>query len=430
MTNFKFFFALCFVLLAWPSHAQQEVDYIVALVNSEPITRNDVLTRQARLQAQWAAQGAASPPNSEVFKRVLDLLVEERVIMQVGKDTGARVSDAQLGDTLLDIARRNSMSSLAELQTKYEAEGGNWNVYREEIRGELLRQQVREREVDGRVRVSEAEIDQAMQAQNLAANATPDINLAQILVALPDEPNADTSAKAMQKARQIAVQARAAGADFSKLAEQQSDAMDKTKGGIMGLRSADKYPALFVDAIRGLPVGAVTEPVRSDAGFHILKLLERVASNTAMSPESRVRHILLPITASLTETQAKARMAGFKAQIEQGRATFAALAKEHSTDGSAAQGGELDWAGPGLFVPEFERVMNALPMGRVSEPFTSRFGVHMLEVMERRQVAVSLRDQRALLQAQLREKKAAEAYGLWATEARARAFVEYKNILQ
>ena len=239
MTNFKFFFALCFVLLAWPSHAQQEVDYIVALVNSEPITRNDVLTRQARLQAQWAAQGTTSPPNSEVFKRVLDQLVEERVIMQIGKDTGARVSDAQLADTLLDIARKNSMSSLAELQTKYEAEGGNWSAYREEIRGELLRQQVREREVDARVRVSEAEIDQAMQAQNLATNATPDINLAQILVALPDEPNPDVIAKALQKARQMAAQARTAGADFSKLAEQQSDAMDKTKGGIMALDGSD-----------------------------------------------------------------------------------------------------------------------------------------------------------------------------------------------
>jgi peptidyl-prolyl cis-trans isomerase SurA len=440
MTNSKLFPVLFTTLLTWQSmatHAQtlpanlaREVDYIVALVNSEPITRNEVLVRQARLEAQWRTQGVDIPPAAEVFKRVLDQLIIEHAVMQTGKDTGARITDVQLNDSLLDIARQNGLTSLAELRTKYEADGGSWSAYREEIRGELLRIQVREREVDARVRVSEPEIDQAMQAQNLTSNAMPDINLAQILISLPDEPSADAIAQAQQKAQQVAAKARAQGADFAKLAEQQSDAMDKTRGGMMGLRSADKYPALFVEATRALQAGAVADPVRSDAGFHILKVLERTASGTAMSTQSHVRHILLPITASQSEAQVKARMAGFKAQIEQGSASFLALAKEHSTDGSAAQGGDLGWAGPGLFVPEFERVMNALPIGKVSEPFASRFGVHLLEVTERRQVPVSLRDQRAQVQAQVREKKIAEAYTLWIAETRARAFVEYKNIAQ
>ncbi len=412
---------------ALPANALREVDYIVALVNSEPITRNDVLIRQARLEAQWSAQGAGVPPKEMVFQRILEQLIDERAMMQAGNEMGVRINDAQLDDSLLTVARQNGIASVSALKAKYEADGGSWSTYREEIRGELIRLQAREREVDGRVRVSDAEIDQAMQAQNLASNAAPDINLAQILIALPDDPSPDAVAQAKQKAVQIVAQLRA-GADFSTLAAEVSDAMDKTKGGLMGLRAADRYPPLFVDAVRDLKVGAVTDPIRSDAGFHVLKLVGRTVSTTAMATESHARHILLPITATLTEEQAKARLATYKNQIEQGRANFATLAKEHSTDGSAAQGGDLGWTGPGLFVPEFERVMNALPIGKVSEPFTSRFGVHMLEVTERRQVAVSLRDQRALVQAQLREKKGAEAYSLWMSETRSRAFVEFKNI--
>ena len=430
-TLFSSFIASCFALLACQSLGAQtrEVDFIVALVNSEPVTRNDVLTRQSRLRAQWAAQGVTAPPADELFRRVLDQLIEERIVVQIGKDNGINIRDTQLNDTLLDIGRQNGVTSLAALQAKYEAEGGNWNTYREEIRAELLRQQVREREVEGRVRVSEAEIDQALQPQNAGANANLDINLAQILIGLPDDPSQSAIAQAKQKAEQVVAQLRS-GADFAKLAADASDAMDKVRGGVMGLRPADRYPELFVNAVQGAKVGDIAEPVRSDAGFHILKLLERSSAAAAKVTESRVRHILLPITAEQTESAAKARLATYKAQIEQGRTTFAQMAKEHSTDGSAAQGGDLDWAGPGLFVPEFERTMNALPIGKISEPFTSRFGVHMLEVTDRRQAAVSLRDQRAMTAAQLREKKAAEAYGLWLTEARARAFVEYKNAAQ
>lgn len=443
MTNFKLLSFALLVLFGWPCanlwaqpitptlpvSALREIDYIVGLVNSEPITRNDVLIRQSRLQAQWEAQGVASPPAAMVFKRVLDQLIEERVAVQIGKDIGVKISITQLNEAILSIARQNDLPSVSALQAKYEAEGGSWSTYRDEIRGELIRGQVREREVEARVRVSEPEIDQAMQEQNAEKNTNPDINLAQILIALPDDPTTEQVAQSKQKAEQIATQARG-NSDFAKLAMQFSDAMDKTKGGLMGLRSADRYPSLFVDAVESLKVGDVTEPFRSGAGFHILKLLSRVSTSTTTTTQALVRHILLRVNTELSETQAKSRLESYKNQIEQGRANFGALAKEHSSDGSSAFGGELDWAGPGRFVPEFERVVNALPIGKISEPFSSRFGVHILEVMERREVAVSVRDQRALVQALLREKKNAEAYVLWLAEARARAFVEYKNIPQ
>ncbi len=412
-----------------PTNVLREVDYIVALVNSEPITRNEVSNRQRRLQAQWIAQGVSAPSEAEVFKQVLEQLIEERVMLQIAKTDGVRISDSQLLDALTNVARQNQLAGIAELKTKYEAEGGNWNNYREEIRGELTRVQVREREVDARVRVSENDIDLALQDQNSNAKGGQDINLAQILIALPDSPTPSEVALAKARAERTLAEARK-GADFTKLAEQASDAADKAKGGVMGLRATERYPALFVDATKSLKVGEVSDIQRSDAGFHILKLLERRSSSTATIVQSRVRHILLPITAQMNEEQAKAQLRTYKAQIESNRSTFAALAREHSIDGSAAQGGDLGWTTPGLFVPEFERVMNALPTGKVSDPFTSQFGVHLLEVVDRKAVAVSVREQREAVRNQLREKKAAEAYVLWIADARGRAFVEYKNAAQ
>lgn len=413
-----------------PTNVIREVDYIVALVNSEPITRNEVLVRQRRLLAQWAAQGISAPVEADPFKRVLEQLIEERAMQQVAKEYGVRVGEAQLDDALLNIARQNQLPNLVQMRAKYEAEGGNWNGYREEIRGELTRVQLREREVDARVLVTDTEIDQALQQQSMTSKGGQDINLAQILVALPDNPTADELAKAQQKATQIAKEASAAGTDFLKLAQQISDAADKAKGGVMGLRSVDRYPSLFVDATKNLRVGNISAIVRSDAGFHILKLLERQASSTASVVQSRVRHILLPLTDKLNEEQAKAELRTYKAQIESGRTSFSVVAREHSVDGSAAQGGDLGWTTPGLFVPEFERVMNALPTGKLSEPFTSRFGVHLLEVVDRKEVAVSVQEQREMIRNQLREKKAAEAYVLWIADIRGRAFVEYKNAAQ
>ncbi len=412
-----------------PVNVLREVDYIVALVNSEPITRNDVLIRQKRLQAQWATQGVSPPTEQELFKRVLEQLIDERVMLQMAKDDGVRISDSQLNEALVNMARQSQLEGLRELQATYEAEGGNWSNYREEIRGELIRAQIREREVSARVRVSESDVDQALQDQKADTKGSQDINLAQILVALPDNPTPTEVALARERAQKVLTEARR-GVDFAKLAEQASDAADKAKGGVMGLRAADRYPTLFVEATKELKVGEASDIQRSDAGFHILKLLERQSSSTATIVQSRVRHILLPITAQLNEEQAKAQLRNYKAQIESNRSTFAALAREHSVDGSAAQGGDLGWTTPGLFVPEFERVMSALPTGKVSEPFTSRFGVHLLEVVDRKAVAVSVREQREAVRNQLREKKAGEAYVLWIADARGRAFVEYKNAAQ
>ncbi len=409
-----------------PASAVREIDHIVALVNSEPITKNEVLLRQRRLEAQWRAQGLSVPSEQELFTSVREQLIDEHILQQLAKENGVRISDSQLSEVLRGIAQQNQLATIAELKARYEADGGNWSNYQDEIRNELARAQLREREVDARVRVSDSEVDQAMQQKNSADNATPDINLAQILIALPDDPSASQIAKAKQEADSVIAQLRG-GADFAQIAAKVSQSSDKEKGGVMGLRSASRYPPLFVEATKSLKAGDISALQRSAAGFHILKLLERKAGSTAMVTQSHVRHILLPLTANLTEAQAKRQLTNYKSQIDAGSTDFATIAREHSTDGSAAQGGDLGWAVPGLFVPEFERVMNALPTGKISEPFTSRFGVHLLEVVERKQAPVSVHEQRELVRSQLREKKGAEAYAPWMADARGRAFVEYKN---
>jgi peptidyl-prolyl cis-trans isomerase SurA len=404
----------------------REVDYIVALVNSEPITRNEVLPKLNLLQTQWAQQGVRPPSHDAAFKGVLDQMINERIMLQLAKETGVRISDDQLDEALLNIARQNQLSSLQEFERRYTASNGNWNQYREDIRKEIAISQVKEREVDNRVRVSELDLDQAEREQQITSKASNDINLAQVLLAMPEGADAGVADTLQQKAKQIAARARS-GEDFAKLALEFSNASDKANGGVMGLKPVERYPSLFAEEVRTLAVGAVSEPVRSGAGWHILKVLDRKETRLSSITQTRVRHILLNLKSDFDEGQAVRRANALRNQIELKQNDFASLAREYSADGSAAQGGELGWASPGLFVPEFEHVVNNLPIGKVSDPVVSRFGVHLIEVLERREVTLSAREQRAQLTDILRERKAVEAYKLWVAEIRQRAFVEFRN---
>jgi peptidyl-prolyl cis-trans isomerase SurA len=278
--------------------------------------------------------------------------------------------------------------------------------------------------------VTELDIDQYLrEAQSNSDPATRQISLAQILVAVPD--GASDAQVATLQARAEALLSRVrAGEDFNNLARAASDAPDRSNGGQLGLRTADRYPTLFVDATRALAVGEVSALVRSGAGFHLLKVMERQDANlppTAVT-QTRSRHILLRPSAQLSEAAARDRLLAYRAQIQAGQAGFAALARQHSQDGSAAQGGDLGWTSPGMFVPEFEQLMNRLAPGQVGEPLVSRFGVHLIEVLERRRVETSQREQREAVRGLLRDKKLDEAYLLWAQDQRSRAYVELREL--
>jgi peptidyl-prolyl cis-trans isomerase SurA len=280
------------------------------------------------------------------------------------------------------------------------------------------------------VRISEQEIDRHLiERQAAAATAEPtQIHLAQILVAVPEGASAEQEQQLKLKADQLRRRLDE-GADFAGLATQVSDAPDKASGGQLGLRSPDRYPTLFVEAARPLAVGAVAGPVRSGAGFHLLKLLERQLPGDGLNSvvQTRARHILLRPSPRLSEAAARARLAEFKKRVQSEQSDFAELAREFSEDGSARTGGDLGWGSPGMFVPEFEQVMDALAPGEVSDPLVSRFGVHLIQVLERREVPLSDKDRRELARREVRDRKTGEALRTWLQDLRGRAYIEYRE---
>lgn len=409
--------------------APRPADYIVAVVNSEPITNNEVRMRMARFEQQLAQQGQPLPPRPEFARQVLERLISEKAQIQLARDQGIKAEEASIDMAEQNVARQNGIE-VAELRRRLAADGIPVAQFREELRHQLLLTRLRERELESRIRVSDLEVDQYLaQLQSGSDPASVEINLAHILVAVPENATEAQLAVARAKAQRALERARA-GEDFSKLVRELSDAPGAAStGGVVGLRSADRYPPLFYQAVMALPEGGVSDLVRSGAGFHVIKVVEKRKPGVpgATVVQSRARHILLRPGPQLSESAAQARLADYKKRVEAGQANFEQLAREHSQDASAPNGGDLGWASPGLFVPEFEAAMNGLAPGKVSDPLVSRFGVHLIQLMERRQATLSPREQREVARNLLREKKLDEAYTQWAQEIRGRAYVEFRE---
>ena len=404
-------------------------DYIVAVVNSEPITNNEVRSRMIRFEQQLAQQGTVLPPRPELARQVMERLISEKAQLQLAKETGLKIDDGTLDQAELNVARQNQVD-VAEFRRRIAADGVEPAQFREELRSQLLLTRLRDRELESRVRVSDLELDQFIREQQGLSDASAiEINLAHILVAVPDGATDQQVAALQAKAQRVQERAQG-GEDFTKLAREFSEAPGAaTTGGIVGLRTADRYPPLFVEATQGLREGGVSKLVRSGAGFHIVKVVEKRQGGMpgATVIQSHARHILLRLGAQLTEAAARARLADFKKRIEAGQADFAQLAKDNSQDASARNGGDLGWSNPGLFVPEFEDTVNALSPGQIAEPLVSRFGVHLIQLLERREASLSQREQRDLARNLVREKKLDEAYTSWAQDVRGRAYVEYRD---
>src|SRR6185369_10797883 len=410
--------------------APRAADYIVAVVNSEPITNNEVRLRMVRFDQQLTQQGQAVPPRAEFARQVLERLISEKAQLQLARETDVKVDEATVDQAEQNVARQNRID-VSELRRRLAADGIALSQFREDLRNQLLLTRLRERELEPRVKVTDAEVDQYLREQQQGANdaAAMEINLAHILVAVPENASEAQIASLRAKAQRVQQRARA-GEDFAKLAGEFSDSPGAAAtGGQVGLRAADRYPPLFVDAVRALPQGGVSELVRSGAGFHVIKVIEkRSAGMPGMEVmQSHARHILLRPTAQMSEAAARQRLADFKKRVEAGQADFAQLAREFSQDASAPNGGDLGWANPGLFVPEFEDAMNALAPGQIAEPLVSRFGVHLIQLLERRQTTLGQREQREVARNLVREKKLDEAYAQWAQDVRGRAYVEMRE---
>ena len=406
-----------------------QADFVVALVNSEPITNSELQSELQRVLQQLSQQRRPVPDKNELTRQVLEQMIGDRIQLQLANQSGIRIDEAAVDLTEQNIARQNQLS-VAEMRRQLVADGVSVPQFRAQLRNQLALTRFRERELEPRGRVTELEIDQYLrEARSNRDPTTRQINLAQILVAVPDD--ASDAQVATLQARAEALLARIrAGEDFNNLARAASDAPDRSNGGELGLRTADRYPSLFLDATQALALGEVSGLVRSGAGFHLLKVMERQDTNLppAAVMQTRSRHILLRLGPQLNEAAARARLLGYRAQILAGQADFAALARQYSQDSSAAQGGDLGWTSPGMFVPEFEQFMSRLAPGQVGEPLVSRFGVHLIEVLERRRVESSQREQREAVRGLLRDKKLDEAYLLWAQDQRSRAYVELREL--
>lgn len=405
-----------------------QADFIVAVVNSEPVTNNEVRREIQRVLQQLTQQRRAQPDIRILAPEVLENLINLKVQLQLARETGVRVEDSAIDQAEQNIAQQNQLE-LPELHRRVERDGITLSQFRSQLRDQLLLQRLRERDVEGRVRISDLEVDQYMADQQ--ANQSLDglqLNLAQILIAVPETASPEQT-QALRKRAERAQERARAGEDFAALVREFSDASDLSNGGQLGLREASRYPTLFTDATQTLGVGDVATLVRSPAGFHVLKVAEKVNLNlpTAAVTQSLARHILLIPNARLSEAEARAKLADLKKQVVIGKADFATLARQNSQDGSAAQGGELGWASPGMFVPEFEAAMNRLAPGEVGDPLVSRFGVHLIQLLERRKATLTQEQQRESVRAMLREKKLDETFKTWAQELRGRAYVELRE---
>jgi peptidyl-prolyl cis-trans isomerase SurA len=401
------------------------VDRIVAVVNSEVITSGEVARRLISVTQQLRQQGTPMPPADLLQRQVLERMIMDRLQLQLARETALRVDDLQLDRTVARVAEGNKMS-LTQFRQTLERDGIQYDKFREEIRHEILLSRLREREVDNRIVVTDNEIDYFLSQQAESPGAASEFNLAHIMLRLPEQASPEEVSRQRARAEQVLAQLRQ-GADFSRLAAGFSDAPDALQGGAMGWRARDRLPDLYAQVLDALKPGETSGIIRSPAGFHLVKLLERRGGGAPVTVEqTHARHILVKTSEIVSAADARRKLENLRERIANG-ADFGDLAKLNSDDSSSVRGGDLGWLYPGDTVPEFERTMNSLKEGQLSEPFASPFGWHLVQVLERRKADVSGERKRQDARLILRERKADEAYQEWLRQLRDRAFVEYRS---
>lgn len=417
-------FALFPALATAQSRQPIAVDRVVAVVNDEAITLNELRDRFATVTRQLRSRGTPLPAREVLEKQLLERLIVDRLQMQFARDSGLRIPDAELDAALRRIAENNRLS-LAEFRAALERDGIAWNRFREDIREEMTVARLREREVESRIVVSDGEIDNYL-AHPEQANQTALVTLGHIIVRVPEQ--ADPARLKQLRARAEEALARVrAGEDFGKVAASYSEAPDALSGGIIEPRPADRLPTLYAEAVAKLQPGEASEILRSPAGFHIVRLFERKGGSVggALIRQTHARHILIKVNELVSSEEARHKLTGLKERLDNG-GDFAELARLYSNDLSAAKGGDLGWLYQGDTVPDFERAMDALKLGEVGQPVRSPFGWHLIQVLERKSAEPGDERKRLLARQALRERKSDEAYEDWLRQLRDRAYVEYR----
>jgi peptidyl-prolyl cis-trans isomerase SurA len=401
-----------------------DVDRVVAVVNDEVITSVELDRELRTATEQLRRQGTALPQRSVLEKQLLERLITKRALLQYTRQTGLRVSDADLDRAVDRIAEDNKLTP-STLRETLEHDGIPFARFRENVRSEMLLARLREREVDSRVVVSDAEIQSFLRGQESQIDKVDEYNLAHILVAVPEQATPEEVKTRRARAETALAQIRQ-GADFRQVAATFSDAPDAFDGGAMGWRPAARLPSIFLQAAKTLKVGQSSDILRSPAGFHVIKLVEKRGLDTpVMVTQTHARHILVRLNEVVAENDAKNRLSDLKDRIEHGT-DFGELARLHSDDPSAARGGDLGWITPGDVVPEFEHAMDALKLGQVSDPFKSPFGWHIVQVLERREQDMSKDRQKLAARQAIRQRKSEEQWQEWVRQQRDKTYVEYR----
>lgn len=408
------------------------VDTIIAVVNSEVITLKELEDRLKLIERRMQREKMQMPSRDVLKGQLLERMIVNRAQIQLAKESGIRVDDIMLDRAVARIAEQNNMS-IQSFRDQLEKDGIPFSRFREEIREEITLQRLREKEVDNKIQISESEIDNYLAASaGKTQGAEDEINIAHILVRVPENATAQQIADRRQRAEAAMAQLKSGG-DFAKVAASFSDASDAMTGGVIGWRSISRLPQLYVEVTEKLAPNDVSAIVRSPNGFHILKLVgKRSASlvkggSGAVVQQTRARHILIKVNQVVPASEAKRKLAELKTRLNNKAAKFEDLAKLYSNDLSASKGGDLGWVYPGDTVPEFERAMNALQPGQVSEPVESPFGYHLIQVVERKTEEISRERLRMSARQALRDRKLEEAYEDWLRQLRDRAYVEYRQ---
>jgi len=431
----------------------RNIDGVVAVVNTGVVTRKEIDDRIASLQKQGSTGGKKLPEGEELRKQVLENLILEKIQIQEAEQTGLAVSNKDLNKIIEDIAVRNKLS-MNEFRQAIIKTGISFERYSELLREDVLKSRLREREVDSQIKISDAEIDnfivEQMQRRGTdtgaaRASGPEEIAVAQIFIPVEEGAGPSAQADARKKAESILKEARG-DADFMQLGAQANKENSKIKFQDLGYRTQDRLPQIFTETVRNLGPGQVASSVvRSPAGFHVLKVMDRRSSGSGaraasnanpldvtpqnmMVTQTLARHILIRQRQGLQDADVERRLLGYRDQIRAKTADFDSLAKKFSEDGSAQNGGVLGWMGPGDLVPPFEIAMNRLQIGEVSDPVKTEFGWHLIQVMERREAQLTVEKQREFARAAIRERKFEQAYQDWLRQLRDTATVKILNV--
>ncbi|MES2296867.1 MAG: peptidylprolyl isomerase [Pseudomonadota bacterium] len=412
-----------------PASSGTPIDSVVVVVNDDVITRNELNARIATVSSGLKRQNVALPAPSELQRQILERMIVERAQMQLAKEMGVRVSDIELDRTIVRIAESQKLS-LQDLRNQIEKEGTPYVAFREEIRDQIMQQRLQEHEVDSKIQISDAEVDTYLAAEKAAASEKVEWNLAQILVRVPDNATPEQIAASKTRADDVMRQLRT-GADFAKMAATYSDASDALKGGDVGWRAADRLPPMFADVLTKMSPGQLTPIIKSGTGFHILKMVGKRSAADGSEPKNVVvqthaRHIMIKTSPTMSAGDAKRKLLELKERLDNKAAKFEDLARLFSNDSSASKGGDMGWLVPDDIVPELLQTINALQVGEVSAPVESPFGIHLIEVLERKSDDQSAERARNGARVVIRERKLAEAIEDWQRQVRDRAYVEFR----